>query len=116
MSAVIRPMSYELLDNENLLDLVKYAGGAKADAYLSFVQVTRFMNGKAIITNVNLQELSNGGGDYILFNGDIIEIKSIGATAINTVSVTGAVVYPGKIERREGMKVGDMLNRSVLRP
>jgi protein involved in polysaccharide export with SLBB domain len=114
--AVTRPMSYELLDTENLLDLVKYAGGAKANAYLSLVQVTRFMNGKAIITNVNLEELAKGGGDYILFNGDIIDIKTIGEAVSNTVSVIGAVVYPGRIERREGMKVSDMLDRSVLRP
>ncbi len=114
--AVSRPMSYELLDDENLVQLVKYAGGAKANAYLSFVQVTRFMNGKAIITNVNLQDLQRGGGDYILYNGDVIAIRIIGAGAQNTVSVAGAVVYPGKVERIEGMKISDLLNRSVLRP
>ena len=114
--AVTRPMTYELLDNENLLQLVKFAGGAKANAFLSFVQVTRFMNDKTIITNVNLNELSASGGDYILFNGDIVEIKTIIEGAQNTVSVQGAVAYPGKLERRDDMKISDMLQQSVLLP
>lgn len=114
--AVTRPMTYELLDNENLLKLVEFAGGAKANAFLSFVQVTRFMNDKTIITNVNLNELSASKGDYILFNGDIVEIKTISESAQNTVSVQGAVAYPGKLERREGMKISNMLQQSVLLP
>lgn len=114
--AVTRPMTYELLDNENLLKLVDFAGGAKANAVLSFVQVTRFMNDKTIITNVNLKELSASGGDYILFNGDMVEIKTISEGAQNTVSIQGAVAFPGKLERRDGMKISDMLHQSVLLP
>lgn len=114
--AVTRPMTYELLDDENLLDLVKYAGGAKANAFLSSVQITRFLGDKTIITNVNLKELEQSGGDYVLFNGDIIEIKSIQVRSVNTVTISGAVAYPGKFERREGMRVSDLLSRSILRP
>ncbi|MDZ4749596.1 MAG: SLBB domain-containing protein [Saprospiraceae bacterium] len=114
--AVTRPMTYELLDNENLLKLVQFAGGAKANAFLSFVQVTRFMSDKAIIANVNLKELEESGSDYILFNGDIVEIRTITDGAQNTISVEGAVAYPGKFERRDGMKISDLLSHSVLKP
>lgn len=114
--AVVRPMKYELLDQENLVQLVKYAGGPQANAYLSFVQVTRYMNGKAIIANVNLKELQDTGGDYVLFNGDVVEIKTVEDKAQNIVSVEGAVVFPGKIERRDGMRISDLLNQAVLKP
>jgi protein involved in polysaccharide export with SLBB domain len=114
--AVIRPMSYELLDDENLLQLVKYAGGSTADAYLALVQVTRYMGEKSVITNVNLKELAEKGGDYVLYNGDVVVIKNIGIAAQNTVSIKGAVAYPGKFERREGMRVSELLDRSILRP
>ena len=114
--AVVRPMKYEVLDQENLVQLVKYAGGPQANAYLSFVQVTRYMNGKAIIANVNLKELQDTGGDYVLFNGDVVEIKTVEDKAQNIVSVEGAVVFPGKIERRDGMRISDLLNQAVLKP
>ena len=114
--AVTRPMSYELLDNENLLQLVKYAGGAKANAYLASVQVTRYMNEKTMITNVNLKELAESGGDFILFNGDLVEIKSVEGATQNSVGVEGAVVYPGKFERIDGMRITDLLAQSILKP
>lgn len=114
--AVTRPMAYELLDNENLIQLVKFAGGAKANAYLSFVQVTRYMNGKTVIANVNLKELEESGSDYVLFNGDIVDIRTVDDRAQNIVTVEGAVAFPGKIERREGMRISDLLELAVLKP
>ena len=114
--AVTRPMSYELLDNENLIQLVKFAGGAKANAYLSFVQVTRFMNGKTVIANVNLKELEESGSDYVLFNGDVVDIRTVEDSAQNIVTVEGAVAFPGKIERRDGMRISDLLTLAVLKP
>ncbi len=114
--AVVRPMTYELLDDENLTQLLSFAGGAKASAYLSSVQVTRYMNDGSIITNVNLKELAESGGDYVLFNGDVVEIKTIAGSAQNTVTVEGAVKYPGIYERREGMRISDLLNQSIIRP
>lgn len=113
--AVIRPMTYELLDEENLTQLLEFAGGAKANAYLSSVQVTRYMNDGAVITNVNLKELTESGGDYVLFNGDVVEIKTISGGVQNIVTVEGAVRYPGEYERRKGMRVADLVNESVLR-
>ena len=114
--AVTRPMKYELLDNENLTQLIKFAGGAKANAYLADVQVTRFMNDKQMVTNINLRELEGNDGDYILFNGDIVEIKSVDEVAQNVVSISGAVRFPGKYERREGMRISDLISQSVLKP
>ena len=114
--AVTRPMKYELLDKENLTQLIKFAGGSKPNAYLADVQVTRFMNDKQIVTNINLRELESTGGDYILFNGDIVEIKSVDEIAQNVVSISGAVRFPGKFELRENMRISDLIGQSVLKP
>lgn len=114
--AVTRPMKYELLDQENLTHLIKYAGGSKANAYLADVQVTRFMNDRQVVTNINLRELEANGGDYILFNGDVVEIKSVDEIAQNVVSISGAVRFPGKFELREGMRISDLIGQSVLKP
>ncbi len=114
--AVTRPMSYELLDHENLTHLIKYAGGSLPNAYLSDVKVTRYLEDRKIITNVNLRELTATGGDYILFNGDVVEIKSITDNTQNIVSIDGAVVFPDQYERREGMKISDLLQQGILKP
>jgi protein involved in polysaccharide export with SLBB domain len=114
--AITRPMAYELLDKENLGQLIKYAGGVLPNGYLSDVKVIRFLNDKQVITSVNFRELAAGGGDYILYNGDKVEIKFIEANALNFVTVSGAVYFPGKFERRPGMKISDMLTQSKLKP
>ncbi len=114
--AITRPMSYELLENENLAQLIQYAGGAKADGYLSDVKVTRFLEDRQVITNVNFRELLVGGGDYVLSNGDIVEIKMIEETVRNYVNISGAVQFPGRYERISDMRISDLLDQSKLLP
>ena len=112
----MRPMKYELLDKENLSQLLKFAGGIKANGYLSDVKVTRYLEDKQIITNINFRELAASAGDYILYNGDKVEIKTIEDNALNYVNITGAVYFQGQYERRPGMKVSDLLYQSRLKP
>lgn len=114
--AVNRPMSYELLDAENLTKLLEYAGGVMATGYLSDVQVIRYLEDRQVVTNINFQELSKGGGDYILYNGDVITIKKIEDGAYNFVTVAGAVQFPGNYEIKEGMRVSDLIAQSKLKP
>ena len=114
--AITRPMSYELLENENLTQLIKFAGGTKPNSYLADVKITRFLEDRQVITNINYRELAEGGGDYILYNGDIVEIKSIEDDALNFVDITGAVQFPGRYENSTGLRISDLLAQSVLRP
>ena len=114
--AVIRPHTYELLENENLVQLIQFAGGARADAYLSDVQITRYLEDRKVITNVNLRELTQHGGDYVLINGDVVEIKSVESATENYVTVQGAVTFPGKYENRQGYRITDLLRQAVLQP
>ena len=114
--AITRPFAYELLPNENLTALIKFAGGVKPNSFLSDVQVTRFLDDRQIVTNINYKELSAGGGDYILQNGDRVMIKTIDENAVNYITINGAVQFPGKYERRDGMRVSDLLEQARLKP
>lgn len=114
--AIKRPLAYELLDKENLTQLLKYAGGINANGYLADVKVIRYLDDRQVITSVNYRELAASGGDYILYNGDKIEIKTIEDNALNFVSISGAVYFEGVYERKPDMKVSELLNQSKLRP
>jgi protein involved in polysaccharide export with SLBB domain len=114
--AITRPMAYELLEKENLSQLIKYAGGAQPNSYLSNIKIIRYLDDKQVITSVNYKDLAAGGGDYILYNGDKVEIKTIEDNALNFVNVSGAVYFEGKYEKKPGMRVSDLLVQSKPRP
>jgi len=107
-----RPMSYELLDNENLFDLIKYAGGLKANAYTQSIQITRFQNSHAEIIDINLDSLTKINSDYNLVNGDKIVIDKLPEQLLTYVAISGPVKIPGQYEFNKGMKVSDLLSKS----
>lgn len=112
--AVRRPFRYELAQGENLLKLIEYAGGASADAYLKDIQITRYSNDERIVASVNLRELIDAKGDYILYHGDEIVVSSLEEDVTQFVEVKGAVIKAGKFEFTDGMRVADVLDRSSL--
>ncbi len=113
--AVKRPMKYELLESENLFDLIDYAGGLTDNAYRENIQVARFEEvGKKII-DLNLAELQRSGRDFILKGGDHVSIRTIAKPAENYAEIEGAVELPGKYELKKGMKVGDLVNKGILK-
>lgn len=114
--AVVRPMKYELGDQENLVSLITLSGGALPNAYLTDVQITRYMQDRRVVANVNLRDLSATGGDYVLLNGDIVTIRSVEKLVENTVSIEGTVSFPGDYEFRNGMRLVDLINQAVLKP
>src|SRR5690606_15598429 len=60
--------------------------------------------------------LMASGGDYILMNGDVVEVKSVEERTDNVVQINGAVDFPGEYERRDGMRVSELLRQGILRP
>ena len=114
--AVRRPYRYELLDDEHLIKLIEYAGGVEDDAYLRDIQITRFNNDQRVVINVNLREIMNSGGDYLLEPGDEVVIQSIDREVENFVSVQGAVIKPGDYERKDGMRMSDLILAGGLDP
>ncbi|MEL7021600.1 MAG: SLBB domain-containing protein, partial [Bacteroidota bacterium] len=113
--AVRRPFRYELLDNENLNDLISYAGGLKDNAYRSNIQIIRFENDKEVITDIDLSELQRTRRDFKLLAGDIVSIKEVERTYENFVSIEGAVEIAGRFELSDRMRIGDLIQKAVLR-
>ncbi len=111
--AVQRPYKYELLENETFEDLLKFAGGYKANALTNYLQILRYVNNKAVIIDVDLDSLRASNGKLKLVNGDAISVRTIPETAINFVNVEGAVNVSGKYELKIGERISDLVNRAM---
>ena len=91
---VKRPMYYEMLDNESLAHLLKYAGGFAGNAYKEDVRLIR--NGKREREIYTLNEAEQQS--FILTDGDSISVDSIMPSFANMVEVKGAVYRPGQFQ------------------
>jgi len=116
LGAIKRPMKYELLDNEGIIELVNYAGGENFNALLKTIRIQRSENDQMVVTNVDLRKIRNSNKNFTLRNGDIISIDTISTNASNYVEVQGAVKNPGLFERTGNMKVSDILTEAGLKP
>ncbi|MBW8331898.1 MAG: SLBB domain-containing protein [Prolixibacteraceae bacterium] len=96
--AVKRPMFYEMLPNETLTDLIRYAGDVKMDVFPDFVQIQRYVNGEQRLMEWNLEEVRTGKVKVPLLNGDVVRIKSIGKPMDQYVDIEGSVYYPGRFD------------------
>ncbi len=110
--SVRRPAKYELLKDENLNELIKFAGGFAPDAYLKSVQITRINNDKTDIIDINYEQLLNSNGNYELKDGDIVTINNIPTGVENFVSISGTVRYPGRYELQDGYRIADIIRRA----
>ncbi len=114
--AVKRPFRYELLPSENLIALVKYAGGLKENALKNNVQITRYQNDQEVLIDVNLKNLMDQNRDVVLMPGDVITIQTIERQVENIVSVSGPVQISGQFALNKGERISDMLKRAILLP
>lgn len=109
---VKRPFSYELIENEHLESLIKYAGGFDAGAYRNQIQVKRFFNNEEIIIDVNYDSLMIGKKDFELIEGDEITVRKIQGGYINFVDLIGPVKLPGQYEIKPGDRVSNIIKRA----
>lgn len=113
--AIKRPMKYELLKDEGIIELIKYAGGVNANALLKTVRIQRYENDQRIVTDLDLRQLTNSNSNFRLRNGDFITIDTIVTIANNYVEVQGEVNNPGQFERSPNMQVFDVLKLAGLK-
>ncbi len=107
--AVKRPMTYEMLPEETLSDLIKFAGDVKMDVFPDFVQIQRYVNGEQRLLEYNLEDVRSGKTKIGLKNGDIVRIKTIGKPMDQFVDVEGSVYYPGKYDLGSNPTLGKVL-------
>jgi len=112
--AVNRPFRYELLESEDLMEIIDYAGGLKANALKRSIKITRLEDDEEKIINVNLRDLQNSRNNFKLKNGDVIEVQTIPRNYENVVSVEGAVELPGEYAFQPNMKIGDLLEMAKV--
>lgn len=113
--AVKRPFKYELLKEENLIELIDFAGGLVDSAYQSNIQVERFQNDERQILDVNLKRLYDNNGNFPLLKGDKISIRTIPKPYENFVTIEGEVLIPGKFQLTQKMRINDLVEKAVLR-
>lgn len=109
--AVKRPYRYELLNNEDLNHLITYAGGLNENAIIKTIQIERFQGDRKLILDVPYEDLKSKGGDFILRNGDHINVFSIRTSAEEYVFVSGEVRVESGYQYQQGMKLSDLLSK-----
>ena len=107
--SIRRPMKYELLPEESLIDVIRLAGGISANAYTKSIQVERFAGDKVEITDVDLDLIVRNKEPYFLYDGDVLRIPAIPEDYENFISIKGAVRFPGKYELKEGYRISDII-------
>jgi len=108
--AVKRNASFELLANENLADVIAYAGGFTANAYGAALQVRRIENKEIKLLDVNFDSLQKINKDFTLKNGDEILVRSSVNEVLNKVSVQGAINFPGEYHFNKASTVQSLIN------
>lgn len=107
--AVRRAAKYELLKGENLNELIGFAGGLSADAYVKSFQITRTTGNTTQIIDVNYDEILNNNSNYTLIDGDVVNVTTIPGGIENFVNINGLVRFPGKYELKEGFRITDII-------
>lgn len=106
--SIVRSGKYELLPEEGISSLLTYAGGYTPDAFRASLQVRRYESDKMVVIDVE----EAGYADFLLRNGDAVDIKAISQEPRNYVRIHGPVYLPGMYEAREGMRFMDVVDRA----
>ncbi|MBK9564390.1 MAG: SLBB domain-containing protein [Saprospiraceae bacterium] len=64
--AINRPFQYELLEQEGMAELIKYAGGLKANALRSTIQVKRIESDSVRVIDLNWSEMEKNNQKFVL--------------------------------------------------
>ncbi|MBP7272636.1 MAG: SLBB domain-containing protein [Saprospiraceae bacterium] len=113
---IFKPFRYELLDNENLFELINYAGGLRPEALLQNIEITRLQDDKEILINVNLLEAMPKNDNYKLKKGDRVFIRKIPKSFENFVTIKKGIIAPGKFSIGNNTTIKEILQRVELEP
>lgn len=109
---VRRPLTYEMLSNESLSDLVAYAGGTIPTAAVNTTRVQRYADGILRVIDVNERNFTQ----FKLSNGDLVEIPIVTEPIQDFVSITGEVLIEGRFGFRQNLSLGQVIERAGLKP
>lgn len=101
LGAVTRSDNYHLKKNTSLFDILALAGGAKDNANLSKIAITRK---QADGSKEYVVDLNKEGKDFILKSGDTVYVNPY-----EKISVLGSVQRPGSYDFRPGLTAVDAI-------
>ncbi len=110
--ATRRPAKYELLKNEHLNELLKFAGGFTSEAYTRSIQITRKIGDKTEIIDINYDQIVSANSNFNLIDGDVVNVTTIPGGIENFVTISGTVRFPGKYELKEGSRITDIIKEA----
>ncbi|WP_303925461.1 SLBB domain-containing protein [Draconibacterium sediminis] len=99
---------FEIKEGEMLNDLVGFAGGFNAGAYLGNTQIVRQSQKGQQIIDVPYEQL----GTTPLVKGDTVQNALITDRFENRVSIEGAVYHPGEYEWSEGLTLAQLIEKA----
>lgn len=112
--SIERPFFYELIEGEDLIELIDYAGGLTPDAYRRNIQIIRYENDEELLIDVDLAEVLRRDENFVLKDGDRIKINPIEQAFSNYVTVRGAVKLPGTYQLEPNTRLSDVLSKSGI--
>ena len=97
---------YELKENETIQDVLNFAGGFSSNSYKEKLFVNRINSFSRSIVEITKEDFSKSK----LFDGDIINAKTISSIIENSVSISGAVYLPGTFDLTSVSTLRDLIN------
>ncbi len=104
--AVFRPAKYEVLDNQNLFSIIKYANGIKRTADRENISLERILDGalKTIPVRNEIQFETINAED-----GDLIYVREY---PFRQAKISGAVLKPGSYTMAAGETINDLVEKA----
>ena len=99
---VKRPFEYELKDSETLFDLIKFANGFSEDATKENIRLIRGDGSLVIISQDEIEKVNIENRDSIFVDSNLYK----------TISVDGAVLFPGSYTVNMDAKLSDVIKKA----
>lgn len=91
---VKRNLTFELLPNETLENLIRYSGGFTGDAFKDYVKVKRSTSNTLEILDINRQHYTA----FVMNDGDVVSVAPVLDVYVNRVTIGGTVWRGGEFE------------------
>ena len=120
---VKRPMIYELLPNENLVQALAYAGGFSDSAFTDRLKIVQLSGREKLYKDVETSSFMN----YVPMQSDSIFAEKMEPLFENKVTITGAVYRPGEygytpqlslknlLKKADGLRADAFLTRAIIK-
>jgi len=105
---VKRPLFFEITPEDNLEDLIRYAGGYTDLAFKDRISISRITGNQRSISDVYQNQL----GLFSLKGGDEVTIGRIIDRYTNRIQIKGAVFRPGVFSLTEGLTLTQLIKNA----